>query len=147
MAQVLVREPGTPHLCTQSLSYANTARVAAGDTEARFQEVRAWRRSSQPGQDIVVLTKVPLYTPTFRTQTQLAQPGVLKSKGAGRETARVATPDAWEPSRCRLVPWQAGLGPGEQVRLPQLKSLCVFLLSLGFQRPVSLGGGGGRLLV
>lgn len=72
-----------------------------------------------------------------------ARTGVLKSKRAGRETARVATPDAWEllPPPCRSAPRQAGQGPGEQVPLPQLKSLCVLLLSLGFCSPVTSSGG------
>lgn len=146
MEQVLVGEPSPRHLYTHRLILSRGLTLCSSHCWrpwGKLQKMKAWRRSAQPGQDTVVLMKVPISTPTFWSPDP-ACPGLLKSKRAGGEAAGVATPDAWErsPPPCRSAPWPAGQGPGEQVRLPQLKSLCVLLLSLGFCCPVTLWGAG-----
>lgn len=144
MEQVLVREPSTRHLYTHRLVLSRVLTLlkplleTLGQTsENEGLEKICPARSGHSGPHESTHFHTHLLSP------DPACPGLLKSKRAGGEAAGVATPDAWErlPPPCRSAPWPAGQGPGEQVRLPQLKSLCVLLLSLGFCCPVTLWGG------
>lgn len=150
MEQVLVGEPSTRHLHTHRLILSRGLTLCSSHCWrpwGKLQKMKAWRRSAQPGQDTVVLMKVPISTPTFWSPDP-ACPGLLKSKRAGGEAAGVATPDAWERSppplqisavASRAGPWGAGSSATTE------EPLC-FVAEFGLLLPCDVVGGWSRCL-